>query len=70
MAVSNQKSRIEVGEWVYVPLGGDPLEAQVVEDRGNLGVNGRRILRISVPWDEGMEPREFEIPEEDLIRAA
>jgi hypothetical protein len=70
VASSKQKARIEVGEWVYVPLGGDPLPAQVIEDRGNLGVNGRRIVRISVPWEEGMEPREFEVAEESLIRAA
>ena len=70
MADSNQKSRIEVGEWVLLPLGEDPLEAQVVEDRGNLGYKGRRLLRVAVPMEEGGEPMEYEVPEEDLIRAA
>jgi hypothetical protein len=70
VADSNQKSRIEVGEWVLVPFGGDPLEAQVVEDRGNLGYKGRRLLRVAVPMEEGGEPVEFEVPEADLIRAA
>jgi hypothetical protein len=70
VADSNQKSRIEVGEWVLVPFGGDPLEAQVVEDRGNLGYKGRRLLRVAVPTEEGGEPVEFEVPEADLIRAA
>ncbi len=70
MAASEQKSRIEVGEWVLLPLGGDPLEAQVIEDRGNLGVKRERILRVSVPWEEGVEPKEYEVPEQDLIRPA
>jgi hypothetical protein len=70
VADSNQKSRIEVGEWVLLPLGEDPLEAQVIEDRGNLGYKGRRLLRVAVPMEEGGEPMEFEVPEADLIRAA
>jgi hypothetical protein len=70
VADSNQKSKIEVGEWVLLPLGEDPLEAQVVEDRGNLGYKGRRLLRVAVPMEEGGEPMEYEVPEADLIRAA
>ena len=70
MADLNQKSKIEVGEWVLLSFGGDPLEAQVVEDRGNLGYKGRRLLRVAVPMEDDDEPVEFEVPEEDLIRAA
>jgi hypothetical protein len=68
VANSTEKDEIQVGQWVLLPLGGDPLEAKVIEDRGNLGVKGERILRVWVPWEEGVEPREYEIPEEDLIR--
>jgi hypothetical protein len=70
VADSNQKSKIEVGEWVLLAFGEDPLEAQVVEDRGNLGYKGRRLLRVAVPMEDDDEPVEFEVPEADLIRAA
>jgi hypothetical protein len=70
VADSDQKSKIEVGEWVLLSFGADPLEAQVVEDRGNLGYKGRRLLRVAVPMEEGGEPMEYEVPEADLIRAA
>jgi hypothetical protein len=68
MAGANQNDRIEVGQWVLLPLGGDPLEGQVIEDCGNLGVKGERILRVLVPWEEGVEPRTYPVPEERLIR--
>ncbi len=38
----------------------------VVEDRGHLGVNGRRLLRIRRRFDEENEV-EFEIPEVDAM---
>ena len=41
----------------------------MIEDRGNLGVNGERILRVS-PDGEGVEPLEWEVPEQGLVRAA
>lgn len=70
MTTSNRKSEIEVGEWVLFPLGRNRLEAQVIEDRGNLGVRGERILRISVPMEEGVEAFEYEVTEAELLRAA
>lgn len=68
MAGTTQNDRIEVGEWVLLPLGGKPFEGQVIEDCGNLGVNGERILTILVPWEEGVEPRTYPTPEHRLIR--
>ncbi len=38
------------------------MAAYVVEDRGNLGVDGGRIFRVSVSYAEGSEPSEFEVP--------
>jgi hypothetical protein len=70
MADPKRKSAIKVGEWVLLPLGGDPLQARVIEDRGNLGVNGERLLRVTVVLEDKDRPREFEVPEADLIRAA
>jgi hypothetical protein len=56
--------RINVGDRVSVLFGVRWVPAVVVEDRGNLGVGGRRILGIQqvVPADEEMGP--YEVPEE------
>lgn len=37
----------------------------VVEDRGPIGVHGRRLIQISVPMDP-FEPATIEVPEEEL----
>ncbi len=70
MANATDKDRIEVGEWVLVPLGIRPLEGQVIEDYGHIGVDGARVLRVLVPWEEGVEPRTYPTPEHRLIRAS
>jgi hypothetical protein len=58
-----------VGDRVRIDWGGYPIEGVVVEDRGNLGVGGRRILRVRFRFDEDNEDT-FELPEEDLHPAA
>jgi len=68
MAGATDKDRIEVGEWVLLPIAGTDFEGRVIEDCGNLGVNGERILTVLVPWEEGVEPREYPTPEHRLIR--
>lgn len=68
MANATDKGRIEVGEWVLLTLGGEPFEGQVIEDCGNLGVNGERILTVLVPWEEGVEPHTYPTPEQRLSR--
>lgn len=59
-------STVKVGDRVYVPFGTGWAPATVIEDRGNLGVGGRRLLRVQqiVPADEEMEP--YEVPEEHV----
>jgi hypothetical protein len=60
--------RFRVGDWVTFPYGTRNAFAQVVEDRGPLGVKGRWIYRIRRFLDDN-EPDSFELPE-DLIQAA
>lgn len=57
-----------VGSRVKLLWGGYPIEADVIEDRGHLGVGGRRILRIRLDIDprDIAEPIQFEIPVEEL----
>lgn len=51
-----------VGQPVVLHIGRNDLAAYVVEDRGNLGVDGGRIFRVSVSYAEDSEPSEFEVP--------
>jgi len=51
-----------VGQSVVLRIGRNDLPALVIEDRGNLGVDGGRVFRVSVSYDEGSEPSEFEVP--------
>src|SRR4051794_21613724 len=60
--------RFRVGDWVSFPYGLRQVWAQVVEDRGSLGVNRRRLYRVRVDQDPG-EPIESEVPEDELTPA-
>jgi hypothetical protein len=57
--------RFKVGDWVSFQYGPRQVWAQVIEDRGSLGVNRRRLYRIRVGEESG-EPAAFEVPEDDL----
>jgi hypothetical protein len=59
----------KVGSIVGVrSAGGKVTPARVIEDRGNLGVNGRRIVRLEVDVTHS-EPVRFEHPVEWLLPA-
>jgi hypothetical protein len=62
---SRQAPRFGVGDWVSFRYGLRRVWAQVIEDRGPLGVNRRRLYRIRV-GDESGESVAFEVPEDDL----
>jgi hypothetical protein len=67
MLAATEKSRFEVGQWVLLVIGRNHLEAQVLEDRGRLGVNGERVYLILVSLGEGVEPQQREAAESRLI---
>jgi hypothetical protein len=58
----------EVGSIVGVRMGAKVVPARVIEDRGNLGVGGRRIVRLEVDMTYS-EPMRFERPVEWLLDA-
>lgn len=64
-----QAPRFHVGDWVSLLYGTRRVLAQVIEDRGPLGVNRRRLYRIRVDQDQG-EADTFEVREEQLEAAA
>lgn len=59
------KPRFRVGDWVSMSYGVRRVWAQIIEDRGPLGVNRRRLYRIRIDDDSG-EPITTEVPEVDL----
>jgi hypothetical protein len=60
-----------VGDVVRVMFAGQLYRARVVEDRGRIGVGGRRLLRVEIMDTEtGDEPRRFEVPAEQVHSAA
>ena len=59
-----------VGAKVTLTFGGREVVATVIEDRGPLGVGGRKLLRVRLDIGEGVEPVEFELPAADVRVAA
>lgn len=59
--------RINVGDRVFYPTyGGGGFRAEVIEDRGPLGVGGRRMLQIRVLSEYEEARVDFPVPEEEL----
>lgn len=61
----------KVGLIVGVRMGSEVKRARVIEDRGNLGAGGRRIVRVEIDPDPSFddEPMRFERPVEWLLDA-
>ena len=72
--MSKRRSKSEpipaVGTRVKLLLGIDWVEAIVIEDRGNLAVGRRRLLRVRLEIPHTGEPLEMEIPAADVKVAA
>ena len=54
------------GDHVSFPYGSVRVEGVITEDRGNLGVGGRRLYRIKVSGHQDSEDWEIELPAEQL----
>ncbi len=66
MASASETEAPAPGTIVGLDLGGTVVRAKVVEDRGDLGVGGRRIVHVAECGDDG-ERRVFEVPAEELL---
>ncbi len=60
---------IRVGDLVKLRFGRRDVRGTVIEDRGRIGVNGRRLLRVKVDLEPSLDPMELEIPATELARA-
>jgi len=58
------------GDRVLVPWSPTPVEGVVIEDRGNLGVGGRRMYRVRIQVDDLTDPIESAWPAEELTLVA
>ena len=59
-----------VGSKVKFVFGAAQVTGTVIEDRGNLGVGGRRLLRVRFEIEGAGEPFETEIAADDVKVAA
>ena len=62
---NEQAAAFHVGDRVKFPLVTQTVRGVIVEDRGPLGVGGRRLYRVEVPLDPD-EPMFYTMPENDL----
>ena len=66
--VRTKRTRFRVGDWVTFQYGTWQAFAQIIEDRGPLGINRRRLYRIRLDLDHD-EPIAFEMSEDDMEKA-
>ena len=60
--------KFKVGDWVSFLYGARRVLAQIIEDRGPIGVNRRRLYRVQMNLDPS-EIATSEIPEDHLEAA-
>jgi hypothetical protein len=65
-SASPPQRRLRVGDRVAFSFIGRAIEATVVEDRGDIGVGGRQLVRIRMFSEMDDYDREFEMPAEEL----
>ena len=63
----SKKSRLaRVGDDVAFDHAGLTVTGSVVEDRGHIGVGGRRLVRVRIEMGAGVDPMFTELPDEAL----
>jgi hypothetical protein len=66
----NRKRTPRVGDRVWLRMGTRRVSAEVIEDRGPIGVAGRRLLRIRQAGSGDDPPRVYEVPAEETVLAS
>jgi hypothetical protein len=69
-ATISRKKTLRVGAQVSLRFGRRSVRGTLIEDRGLLGVGGRRLWRVRLQMSDVAEPIEIEVPESDLSVAA
>jgi hypothetical protein len=63
--MKRKATSIEIGDRVRFLLGTREFVAEVVDDHGSIGLNGRRLVVVSVQSEDG-STETFTVPSEDL----
>ena len=69
MSTTRGQSSFHIGDRVSIGFGRRKLTGVIVEDRGAIGAQGRRLFQVSIPMDP-FEPMMVELPEEEMEAAA
>jgi hypothetical protein len=64
-STKRQPPLFHIGDWVKFDYGAKKVSARIVEDRGPLGVHGRRLYRVQLDEKLG-DASTFEMPENEL----
>ena len=67
-SAKEQTPLFHIGDWVTFQYGPAKVSAKVVEDRGPIGVQGRRLYRVQLGEKRG-DASSFEMPENELETA-
>lgn len=63
-----KRARLRVGDRVSFQFGLDRVVGTIIEDRGNIGFRGRRLLRVRVPRSD-TDDLVTEVPADKLSAA-
>ena len=66
MSKASGEKRFRVGDQVRFLFGVSKVEGTIVEDRGPIGVGGRRLYRIRFQFAADEEPMHIELPAVDI----
>ncbi len=63
--------RLKVGSRVIFCIGPSKIRGRIIEDRGRIGVNGRRLVRVIITGRaaHAEQDQTFELPADDLVLA-
>lgn len=64
-----KRPAFQVGDRALLHYGREDVEVEVIEDRGAIGLHGRRLVRIRMSVTAS-EPLELEVAEAELTHAA
>ena len=67
-ADAHATSGLSVGRMGFVRFGKKKRLVRIIEDRGKIGLKGRRILRVAFSAPRGAPEQVFEIPADELTQ--
>ena len=61
-----RKVKWSAGECATIRFGANDVPVEIVEDRGPVGISGRRLVRVRIIESEGEVESTFEVPADEL----